>query len=427
MGSIRQFLFDTFSRRFFYGWVILGVCMVLFFSSGPGQSHSFSVFISSINAELGISFTSFSVAYGGATLIAAFLLPHFGRLVEAQGSFRMFLVIGTFLGLACIGFGLVQNLASLALAFAALRFFGQGALMLLCATLVAQWFHAKRGFAMGLMALGFAASMAIHPMLAVWLDGMFGWRDAWLWLGIVTWATVLPLALLFVHNKPEEVGLMPDGRTSDNVGDDGSDAARASADYGLNLKEAMATSSFWIIAAGLFAPAMLITSLFMYQVVLFESLGHDSSLATSTFTLSAIVMAVAMPVVGWTLDRVRTRYVFAAALGLLSATLVASTLVDGIVMAAVYGTMFGINNAANITFFGYIWAHYFGRKHLGRIQGLGQMVGVIGASLGALPMGMAFDMVGSYVEILRLLALLPLACAVLAFFLRAPASETATE
>ena len=358
-------------------------------------------------------------------MAAAFLLPYFGRLVEHQGSFRMFLVIGTLLGLACIGFGLVTNVVWLATAFAALRFFGQGALMLLCATLVAQWFHAKRGFAMGLMALGFAASMAIHPLLAVWLDGIWGWRDAWLWLGVITWATVLPLALLFVHNKPEGVGLLPDGRDG-NAGEPGEqNGASASADYGLNLKEAMATSSFWIIAAGLFAPAMLITSLFMYQVVLFESLGQDSSLATSTFTLSAVVMALAMPAVGWTLDRVRTRYVFAAALVLLSATLVASTLVNGIVMAAVYGTMFGINNAANITFFGYIWAHYFGRKHLGRIQGLGQMVGVIGASLGALPMGMAFDLVGSYVEILRLLAVLPLICAVFALFLKAPAAEEA--
>ena len=37
----------------------------------------------------------------------------------------------------------------------ALRFLGQGSLMLNCANLVAQWFNAKRGFAMSLMALGF--------------------------------------------------------------------------------------------------------------------------------------------------------------------------------------------------------------------------------------------------------------------------------
>lgn len=101
------------------------------------------------------------------------------------------------------------------------------------------------------------------------------------------------------------------------------------------------------------------------------------------------------------------------------------TVVDGIVMAVIYGAMFGINNAANITFFGYMWAHYFGRKHIGSIQGVGQMVGVFGASLGPLPLGLAFDLLGSYIEVIRWMALMPLGCAVLALFLKQSQTETA--
>ena len=51
-----------------------------------------------------------------------------------------------------------------------------------------------------------------------------------------------------------------------------------------------------------------------------------------------------------------------------------------------------------------------------------QMVGVFGASLGPLPVGLAFDLIGSPTGTLRLLALIPLACAVLALFLRTPAA-----
>ena len=73
-----------------------------------------------------------------------------------------------------------------------------------------------------------------------------------------------------------------------------------------------------------------------------------------------------------------------------------------------------------MTCFAYLWPHYFGRRHLGAIQGTGQMVGVVGASLGPLPLGIAIDYFGSYDTTLRLLAILPAACAVLALFLRAP-------
>ena len=48
------------------------------------------------------------------------------------------------------------------------------------------------------------------------------------------------------------------------------------------------------------------------------------------------------------------------------------------------------------------------------------MIGVIGASLGALPVGLAFTFIGSPDSTLHLLALLPLFCATLALFLRTP-------
>ena len=73
-----------------------------------------------------------------------------------------------------------------------------------------------------------------------------------------------------------------------------------------------------------------------------------------------------------------------------------------------------------MTFFGFLWPRYFGRKHLGSIQGVGQMVGIIGASIGALPLAIAIDQFGDYDLTLQVLAVLPIAAAVLALFLRHP-------
>ena len=48
------------------------------------------------------------------------------------------------------------------------------------------------------------------------------------------------------------------------------------------------------------------------------------------------------------------------------------------------------------------------------------MIGVVGASLGPLPLGLAEDLTGGYGTTLLALTALPLALAVLALFLREP-------
>ena len=83
-------------------------------------------------------------------------------------------------------------------------------MMLGSANLVSQWFSAKRGFALSLMALGFGLSMAIHPNLGQYLIDTMGWRNAWFTLGIITWALMLPPLILLVFDKPEDLGLAPD-------------------------------------------------------------------------------------------------------------------------------------------------------------------------------------------------------------------------
>ena len=288
--------------------------------------------------------------------------------------------------------------------------------MLGCSNLIAHWFDRRRGFALSIMAMGFSASMAVHPPLSQWLIDTVGWRQAWVWLGASTWVLLLPAVLFLVHNRPENLDLAPDGDPPMTT----EAGAVASAAHGLTLREALATPAFWILSAGLFGLSMLVTSLHFFQVSILTTQGLSEATAARIFPISAVVMVVTIPLVGRALDRFPTHRVFAFGLCVMVASLISAAMAHNLTTAMIYAVVFGLNNGCTMTFFGYMWPRYFGRKHLGTIQGTGQMIGVIGASVGPLPLGIAFDLVGGYQEILVVLALYPAICTITALFLRTP-------
>ena len=417
---MRDKIFNYISPNFFYGWIIVAVANLGIFSSGPGQSHTFSVFVGPIGKDLGLSSTSIASAYGLATLIAAFMLPYMGKLIDKYGARKTLIVVSIILGISCIFFGAASNFLMLTVGFGFLRFFGQGSLMLGCANLVSQWFDRKRGFAMSIMALGFGISMAIHPPLSQFMIDEFGWKVAWIFLGISTWIIMVPTLFLLAWNTPESVDLLPDGVNKQNNIKNNNDTIE-----GLDLSQALREKSFYILAAMWFGMAMLVTTLHFYQVTILTSQGITADFAAGLFTVSAIAMVLFMPIIGKLFDNFPTNYVLAIGLIINFISLMSITFATNEYYAFLYAVFFGINNAISMTMFGYIWPRYFGRKHLGSIQGTGQMIGVIGASLGPLPVGFAIDYIGDSLVTIRYLSIYPLIITFLTiFFLKHPSSLT---
>jgi len=415
---MRKNILNYVNAKFFYGWIIVGIANIGIFSSGPGQSHTFSVFVEPISQDLELSSASIASAYGLATLIAAFLLPYMGKIIDRYGARVSLIIISLILGISCIFFGAASNFLMLTVGFGFLRFFGQGSLMLGCANLVSQWFDSKRGFAMSLMALGFGMSMAIHPPVSQFLIDQYGWKYAWIILGISTWIIMVPSLFILAWNNPENIGLKPDGVKKSNLKNDEVEAIE-----GLNLTEASKENSFYILAAMWFGMAMLVTTLHFYQVTILTNQGITTEFAASLFTVSAFAMVVFMPLVGKFFDNFPTKYVLATGLLINSISLISITYSNSEAYSLFYAVSFGINNAFSMTMFGYIWPRYFGRKHLGSIQGTGQMIGVIGASLGPLPVGFAIDYLGSSLITIRYLSVYPIIMAVIIImFLKSPSS-----
>ncbi len=410
MSLINQKIFKTFNEKFFYGWVIVGIGSLGIFASGAGQSHTFSPFIPVISKDLQISSTSITTAYMIATLFAAFLLPKMGKLVDKHGPRIVLIYTIIFLGIGCMIFGAAANFLMLAVAFGFLRFFGQGSLMLGSANIITQWFDRKRGFALGLMGLGFAISMGLHPPISDFLITNYGWRQAWVIIGLSTWIIMLPPLIFLAINKPEDVNIHPDGiaKNKNKVNNK---------IFGLSLNEALKEKSFYILSFSFFSISTLVTALHFFQVtILNQYFGMPSSTATALFIPTMIAMIIFIPIAGKMLDKFQTHNIIGLSLLVTTASLMSITFATNTNYALIYSIIFGINNAFNLSLFGYIWPKYFGRLHVGSIQGTGQMVLVVGASIGAMPFAAAMDLGYDLLVTIRLSALYPFLSAFLCFF-----------
>ena len=118
---MRTAFFELINVRVFYGWVVLTVATLAMFASGPGQSHTFSIFVDLIAKDLEISSTSMASSYAFATLIAALGLSRMGRFVDRFGARRVLMFVIVLLGFACMAFGAVSGVLTLSLGFMCLR------------------------------------------------------------------------------------------------------------------------------------------------------------------------------------------------------------------------------------------------------------------------------------------------------------------
>ena len=125
LRRIKTAAFESIQGRIFYGWVILVVAMLGMFGTGPGQSHLIGIFFDSLATDLELPRTSVAAAYGSATLVAAFLLPQVGKLVDRFGAAGLMWILVLCMGLAAVMFSMAFNWIYIAIGFGFLCFLGQ--------------------------------------------------------------------------------------------------------------------------------------------------------------------------------------------------------------------------------------------------------------------------------------------------------------
>ncbi len=395
-------------QSIYYGWVIVFVAALGVFFSGPGQTYSVSVFIDSYIRDFGWSRSQVSAVYSAATLCAGLCMFFVGRFIDRHGQRKMAVAVGFSLALACFWNSLVANTAMLFVGFFLIRLLGQGSMSLIPNTLVPQWFIQNRGKALSLMALGGFTSSALFPPLNAWLVNTWGWSFSWRVWGVALLVIFVPLAFLLIRNKPEDIGLLPDGRQKPVLKPGEQNMAESELEENWTLKEAMKTKAFWMLLFCVSIPALVNTGLTFHLISIFGVQNLSPGLAAVVLSLMAIIGFPITLAAGFILDKVKVNYVLAGIfLGEIVFILILLS-AKNVTVAIIFGVLWGISGGFERIALNYVWPSYFGRQSLGSIKGTAMTVTVIGSALGPLPFGFAFDLFGGYQEILYLTLILPL-------------------
>lgn len=227
--------------RFFYGWMIVAVCSSLLGLSMAATQYLTGVFAVPLAESFGTTRAAVLFATASVMAIAG------GIASPLVGAWLRRISLRRALLLAMAGMGTGFMLSSFATAlwhlqviYALLLAFGTSTINLGANTLVATWFIARRGRALGFAAAGISVFGFLLPPLAGHIIAGLGWRVAYQALGGLLLAT-LPLIALLLVDRPEQRGLRPDGAAAPI------EAAGASAPRLWTVGEVLRHSLFWPI------------------------------------------------------------------------------------------------------------------------------------------------------------------------------------
>ncbi len=405
--------------RLFLGWIVLFVAALGMFASAPGQSFSVATFKEPMEQSLGITDTAYSAAYLVATLLSGACLPFVGRLTDRWGARLLLPLIGIALGAACWWMSLVQSFAGLFFGFCLIRPLGQGSLTLVSTWLVGHWFEKRRGLAMGLLGMGGTLSVMCVPQFSQFLTTELGWRAAWIGLAFVVWGILVLPAIVFVRNRPEDVGLLPDGQvplaTRDATSSSETDVIATepiSAGNNYTVDEAWRHLTFWKLLLPLCTGALVGTGLVFHQISIFAERGLSASAAVTILSIQAVTASIGALLFGYLTDRFPERRLMAMSMVCLASAQLLLTSLSHIGLAALYGMLLGTHGAILRTAGSAVWVNHYGRLHQGAIRGIVLTFQILASALGPLPFALAKGYWGSYSMANWMMLVLPIGSAI---------------
>jgi MFS family permease len=397
--------------------MIVGISFINLAAS-YGLNFSFSIFFVAILEEFRWSRASIAGAFSISTLLLGISSWFVGRLIDRFGP-RKILIVGVFiLCFSTIASGWIRELWHLYALFGVFMAIGRSGLgWVPHSVLLFSWFVEKRGTMVGIVFSGMGIGILIIGPISQFLISWYGWRIAYMFLGLMGLVLLLPLNCILPGIPGEKEGFAKDYRSNQSATVHGKiKRAPSEIDEEVNrtFGSVMRTLSFWsfffiflLIPLGIF-PVMV------HQVAYVIDLGYSRILAAFIFGAIGFLSTVGRMLFGTLSDRMGREK--AATLSFLCSIvgifiILLLPLLQSVFWLYLYAVLFGLGFGARGPILTAMLADMYQGKHFGSIFGFINIGIGIGGALGPWLAGYLHDVTGSYrISFITCIPILVLAC-----------------
>jgi MFS family permease len=375
-----------------YRWVILASAFMMMLASA-GISQAFSLFVKPMAMDFGgargnvaIAYALYMICFGAGSFVTAWLADRVHMRL-------LLLIAAVCYSIGAVLSGLANSLWTLNLAFGVLNGGAVGSLVGCLTYAIVQWFSLHKGLALGILLAGMGMGVFVSSMTAGAVMDLYGWRGAFILLGV--WATLvnIPAALLIQPRVAVGAARQHSHRTS---------APRyrpAPAVPGTEWSTASAvkTWSFWSLNTTFVCCCLSHSILLLHYIPYASDLGLTARRSALLVTLGGLSNVVGRIGMGALSDWIGGKPA-------LSICLVMQTLMVAWAMTytswpawVVFAIIFGIGSGGVFPLYPAITRSYFGAEGTGGIFGLQLLLStVFGMALGPLLGGYSYDLFKTY-------------------------------
>ncbi|HEX7872889.1 MAG TPA: MFS transporter [Sphingobium sp.] len=403
--AARPIVAEKGSGEFRRGWgVVLAALLGIGLGLSPMPIYTFGVFAPYLAADFGWSMGQIMSGLAVTTLVVFWAGPLAGFLAVRYGARRIALLSSLLFGLAlCM---LAFSNGSLPLFYgtwALIAAVGAGTLPITWTRPVNRIFDVHKGLALGISMIGSGIFGMISKPYLAWAIETYGWRGAYVALGMLPILIAFPAAFL----------LFREGRG-------GSESLRHSAasESGMTLREAVRSWRFWLLAVALVPISFALAGPMPNLEVMLRDGGLSAPDILKLTPLLGLTALIGRLMGGWLMDRFWAPAVGFVILGMpvISCWIFTAATLD-FYAAGLAIILIGIALGVEFDLIAFLVARYFGMRSYPAIYGCLYVSFALGAGLAPAFFGRDHDLHGNYDFALTLSLFLLLAGAASLLFL----------
>ena len=388
----------------FYGWKLIAVLWVIMVLTMGFTVYGGSIMNTYMITEMHLDRKSLGIVGGAFALCMVLYSPLVGLIVHKWGA-RTTISVGTLISaLGALAMATIVN----TLVVAAIIY----GLVVGCATalggivpsqtVAGYWFKKRVALALTIITTGAVIGGFIAtPLVTKVIEAYNGnWRMGW-FVVAATGAVSFCCAILFIRNKPADIGQVQDGVVEEDTPTDANDGSQpASGVYKTaedwTFKNALRQPTFWWMLCCLAFATIVSGMVVAHGVAHFKDLGHSPGMA-AIFLSSVIFSALAgKGIFAFLGDRIEPRFIWSAAL--IAAAIGLVLMVKATSTIELYSSAFllGAGPSISILCMFTLAVNYFGKTAYPTLMGVTGLFLALIPAIGIVLTGMVFDHFGSY-------------------------------